>query len=298
MPTTRFLFLLPILAATTLCAGRTPVATYSQSDAARAYGEGCGKAPRAKVRVHRDPTGSMLTLVAEKQGEAVIYAQNQSCNELQDDVVDVWRQGDGTVAGMLIDRGDGLRLLIGEHAELRGKRFDIERSGQYLAISQGTSSSLSSVAKPYIKLADIGLDVHRLFARKGALLAVGDNALSGRLEGRTIRIGATGITVDPIPVAIADMPAGIRVLDYAEESDDLLLAGMGSSGQASFVSVNLGTGRSAAIEPLKSGDDMALFVKDNGLRARLSGVSAAAQPASSGPRNDDGKSEKKGWLRF
>lgn len=282
-----------IVAVAALAAGRPPVATFSQADAARAFGTGCGVAPKGKIRLHRDSSGSRLTLVAEKQSEAVFFPQQQSCNQIQDDVLDIWRKDDGTVAAQLIARSDGHRLLIDDHAELRGKRFDVERTGQYLVISLGNTSTLSAVARPYLKLGEVDLDAQRLFSRKGTLFVVGDNPATGLLEGRTVRITPSGLVADPNPIALAGMPAGVRVLDYAEDSDDLLLSGIDASGQASFVVVNVATGRATPISPLKPGDDMALFIRDNTVRARLTGV---AGPAS--PTQEPHPRERRGWFRF
>lgn len=300
----RSLSLSTLVAVAALAGARPPVGTFSKNDAAQAYGQGCGVAPKGKVRVHRSPDGSMVMLIAEKQGEAVLFAQDQRCNPLQDDVVDLWRRDDGSVAAMLIDRGDGLRLMIDEHAELRGKRFDVERTGQYLVISHGATSLLSAVEKPYLKMAEINLDAHRLFPRKGALLVVGDNPATGQLEGRTLRVTPTGLVEDPAPISMAGLTAGVRVLDFAEDTDDLLVAGLDASGQPSFIVVNLTSGRTASVQPQKPGDDMALFLKSQGVRQRLTGTPEAAQGgATAGARPEggsgrDAKGEKRGWLKF
>lgn len=280
MQNLRTCFLLALAAMASLSPARPAVATFGTSDAAQAFGAGCGQGPKGKVHVHRDSTGGMLRLVGERQSEAVLYAESQACNKLQDDVINVWRNDQGQVSAQLIDRGDGMRLLIGENAEIRGKRFDVERTGQYLIVSLGTTSTISAVAKPYLKMAEVPLDAQRIFAREGSILVVGDNPATGRLEGRTVRILPTGLAVDPVPVEIAGMPAGVRVLDYSEESDDLLLSGVDQAGQPSFVLVNLTSGRSSAVPPLKPGDNMALFLDNSALRQRLSGAPAAADSQS------------------
>ncbi len=301
----RFFAILTLTTIAAAAVARSPVATFTKDDAARAFAAGCNAAPKGKIRFHRNPQGSMITFVAEKQAEAVFFAQDQRCNKVQDDVVDIWRRDDGQVAAQLIDRGDGLRLLIGEHVELRGQRFDVERTGQYLVISQGTVSTLSSVEKPYIKLGEVSLDAQRIFPRRGALLVVGDNTVSGQLEGRTVQITPGGLTTAPEPIQIAGMPAGVRILDYAEDTDDLLLAGIGESGQASFVMVNLTSGRSAPVQSLKPGDDMALFIKDELVRERLTGIRTPAQGGNTGgaarptPQGQPSeKPKKRGWFGF
>lgn len=288
-------------------AARPAIATFSKDDAARAFGAGCGVGPSGKVRVKRAATGNMISAVGERQSEAVIYPDSVRCHKIGEEVLDLWRTEKGNAVAQLIDRSDGARLLVGANAEIRGKRFDVDRTGQYLVVSQGTASTLSSIAKPYIKLLDLdNFDAQRIFVRRGSILLVGDNPATRRLEGRVVRVGPEGVSLDPTPVPMGEMPAGVRVLDYSEESDDLLLGGLDAAGQTSFVVLNVASGQSAAVQPVKPGDDQALFVNDEAVRERLTGSRAAANGgrtsngsgSGSGAAGSGSKPKSGGWFGF
>lgn len=284
-------FRIPVLACAlvvgigTYALAKPQVVTFSKGDLARMMVEGCGPnaAPRRTVHAHRNTACNMLYFVSEDHQEAVIYAQTQQCNETSTDTLDVFRDDKGKAVAQLILKDERPMLMVGDFDPVRGKRFDVERSGQYVCISQGTSSTLSSIDRPYRTLYKLDLDAQRIFVRKRALVVVGGNPSTQRLEARVIRVERSGFTEEP-PVSIASMPAGVRVLDYSEESDDLLLGGVDPSGQAAFVVYNIGNGQSYSVMPQKVGDDMAMFVSDSALRARLTGSSSSAKAADSGEK--------------
>lgn len=224
-----------------------PVVTFSRADAARAMEIGCGvaSAPDVPVHVHRNIPGNLVYCVAEDHREAVLYSESQQCHELSKEVLDMWRDESGEVKAMLIQKTEGRLLMVGE-AELRGKRFDVERTGQYFVISQGDFSQLSAIAKPYRVLLTLDFDAQRIFTRKNELLVVGNNFKTNQLEARVVRY-SEGSLVQLPPMPIANMPAGVRVLDYSEKTDDLLLGGVDPSGQTMFVVVNLSSGSASAV---------------------------------------------------
>lgn len=253
-----------------------PVVTFSRADAARAMEIGCGVASAldVPVHVHRNIPGTLVYCVAEDHREAVLYSESQQCHELSKEVLDMWRDESGEVKAMLIQKTEGRLLMVGE-AELRGKRFDVERTGQYFVISQGGFSQLSAIAKPYRVLLTLDLDAQRIFTRKNELLVVGNNFRTNQLEARVVRY-IEGSLVQLPPMPIANMPVGVRVHDYSEKTDDLLLGGVDPSGQTMFVVVNLSSGAATAVNPKKPGDDQAMFLSDGNLRAKISGTSSAA----------------------
>lgn len=271
-----------VLAASS-AAARPPVVTFDKNDAARAYSAGCGTGIAGTFSVRRNPGGGMLSIVASKQSEAVVQAAESRCIKLSAEVLDVWRDEKGRAAAQLIERSDAPRLLIGQDTEIRGKRFDIDRTGQYLMVSQGPTSTLSAVARPYIKLATLeGFDAQRVFLRKGTLLLVGDNAAANRLEARIARVQGESVTIDPQAIAIGDTPAGAKVHDYAEDSDELLVGGQDAAGAAAFNVVGLMTGKGQSVKPSKPSDTLALFVADAEVRMKLTGTKTPAAPGSGG----------------
>jgi hypothetical protein len=274
-------------------AARPAVVTYSKQDLARAMVLGCGEAaaPRGPVHAHRNTEGTMVYCVSEDHKEAILYSETQQCNDLSSETLDIWRGDDGNWHALLIKRSEGRLLMVGE-AELRGKRFDMERSGRYVVVSQGATSQVSAIARPYRVLATLDIDAQRIFVRKRDLLIVGDNPKTNRLEARVIRAEGDRFT-ELAPIPVANMPAGVRVLDYSEQSDDLLLGGVDASGQTSFVIVNLGSGSGTAIVPQKPGDDQAMFLSDGNLRAKLGGTSTPA-----GKRKTAQPEQKRGFLPF
>ena len=254
-----------------------PVVTFSNDDAARAIALACNEQTYslAPVHVHRNVPGNMVYCVSEDHKEGVLYSESSMCHELTSETLNVWRNESGDVAALLIQRTEGRLLMIGE-AELRGKRFDVERTGTYFIVSHGAYSQLAAIVKPYrilYKFQDF--DAKRIFARKGDLLVVGDNVQTKQLEARTVRITPEGVS-ELEPKSVGNMPAGVRVLDYSEATNDLLLGGVDPEGRVLFVVYNLDTGETSAITPKKAGDDQAMFLGDGNIRAKLSGTSAAA----------------------
>jgi len=254
-----------------------PVVTFSNDDAARAIAIACklDSYSAAPVSVHRNVPGNMVYCVSEDHREGVLYSESNTCHELTSETLDVWRTEEGEVAALLIQRTEGRLLLVGE-AELRGRRFDVERTGTYFIISQGKFTQLGATTKPYRVLHVFqDFDGKRIFARKGDLLVVGDNLATKQLEARLVRIEGDRIIEQPAR-QIANMPAGVRVHDFAESTNDLLLGGVDPQGNPLFAVVNLETGESSGITPKKPGDDQAMFLSDGNIRAKLSGTSGAA----------------------
>ncbi|MGB9693128.1 MAG: hypothetical protein ACPL7D_13285, partial [Candidatus Sumerlaeaceae bacterium] len=204
-----------------------PVVTFSNDDAARAIAIACKSDTysRAPVHVHRNVPGNMVYCVSEDHKEGVLYSESSMCHELTSETLNVWRNEDGDVAALLIQRTEGRLLMIGE-AELRGKRFDVERTGTYFIVSQGKFTQLSAAVKPYRVLHVFeNFDGKRIFARKGDLVVIGDNLLTNQLEARIVQIKDDRIGELP-PQPVANMPAGVRVLDFAESTNDLLVGGV------------------------------------------------------------------------
>lgn len=285
-------YLLALLMGTwiSLGAAHPPVVTFSNEDAAKAIAIACNEETysRAPVHVHRNVPGNMVYCVSEDHKEGVLYSESNLCHELTSETLNVWRNEEGEVVAMLIKRTEGRLLMIGE-AELRGKRFDVERTGTYFIISQGKFTQLASTVRPYRILHVFqDFDGKRIFARKGDLLIVGDNLQTNQLEARIIRIQQEGLS-ELAPQAVANMPAGVRVLDFSEASNDLLLGGVDPEGKTLFAVVNLETGESSAVTPKKEGDDQAMFLSNGNIRAKLSGSSGAA----GSKRNKSAKTSRK-----
>lgn len=259
-------------------AQRGSAVTFSRSDLARIAGGVCGEAPRdpSKITARRNAAGNLVYITLPGRKEAILTPDTQQCNEVSTEVIDLWRAESGeAVAQLTLDEGKPL-LLAGE-SEIRGTRFDIERGGQYLLVSHKNRSTISALAKPYRSLIELDLDAQRLFVRKRNLLVVGDNTRTGQLEARVIRSQSEGMVEDP-PIVIEGMRAGVRVLDYSEATDDLLLGGVDATGQTAFVVYNLGSGRATALPPNKPGDELGLFIANGRLRARLGGGETPAVP--------------------
>lgn len=260
-----------------LAAAHPPVVTFSNEDAAKAIAIACNEETysRAPVHVHRNVPGNMVYCISEDHKEGVLYSESNLCHELTSETLNVWRNEEGEVVAMLIKRTEGRLLMIGE-AELRGKRFDVERTGTYFIVSQGKFTQLASTVKPYRILHVFqDFDGKRIFARKGDLLIVGDNLQTNQLESRIVRVQQDGLS-ELAPQPVANMPAGVRVLDFSEASNDLLLGGVDPEGKTLFAVVNLETGESSAVTPKKDGDDQAMFLGNGNIRAKLSGSSGAA----------------------
>lgn len=279
----------------TYAVAKPQVVTFSKGDLARMMVEGCGQsaAARGAVHAHRNTVCNMLYFISEDHQESIIYAQSQSCNATSTDTLDIWRDDKGNAVAQLILKDERPMLMVGNFDPVRGKRFDVERSGQYVCISQGTSSTISSIERPYRTLYKLDLDAQRVFVRKRSLVVVGGNPATQQLEARVIRVERSGFVEEP-PIRIANMPAGVRVLDYSEESDDLLLGGVDPSGQTAFVVYNIGNGQSYSVMPQKAGDDNAMFVSDSALRARLTGSSAAAKTGEAKSEEPAGAPKKSG----
>lgn len=282
----KFVRMLPAIACVCLCASaiaKPAVVTFSNSDLERLMAETCNQAPssRGGLHAHRNSQGNMLYIVSEDHSEAVVWGNSQQCNELSTDTLDLWREDKGNAVAQLILKDERRMLMVGEFDPVRGKRFDIDRSGQYLVISHGTSSTLGAVNRPYRTMLNLQLDAQRIFVRKRTLLIVGGNPLTGRMEARVVRVSDTGMTEDaPIPI---NMPAGVQVLDYSEATDDLLLGGVDASGQTAFAIYSLENGQSSAVTPNRPGDNQALFMDDKDIRNRLTGKAGPGEQQQSSP---------------
>jgi hypothetical protein len=267
------LSLLLLIIALNVNAQRTPVATFSSGDLARMFQEACpGVGLRSdKFYAHRNSPGSMVYIASEDHREAIIYASSQQCSALSSDTLNVWRDDKGVAVAQLINKDNMQMLMVGEYDPSRGKRFDVDRSGQYMCVSSGSTSVISAIAKPYRTLLTLSnFDAQRIFARKRALLVVGTNPATNQMEARAIRLDA-GAMVEDAPISLGGMPAGVTVHDYSEKTDDLLLGGVDAAGQSSFVVFNVTSGQSSGVTPGKPGDQFALFIADSGLRQRITG---------------------------
>jgi hypothetical protein len=286
-------FLLPLLLSLTpfaAAAGRPGIVTFSRVDAARVAAEVCGSpgAASGPAQVRRNTDGTMVYSIVDFR-EVVLLTNSQQCNKVDSDVLDLWRNDKGEVVAQLQKKSEGLVLMVGDKAEMRGRRFDVERTGNYLVTSHGTTSTLTAVSRPYRVLLRLDMDAQRLFERKRSLLVVGGNPATGMLEGRMVRVNQ-GELSEGERIPLPNIPAGVRVLDYSAESDELLLGGVNAAGQTAFLVVGVGSGSSSGVASQKPGDDAGLFLSDRALRSRLSGSAAGAET--------EGGSKKRGGLRL
>ncbi len=289
--------------------GQSNVVTFTPQDIAGLMAAACGPqslAPEKDTHVHRNAAGNMLYIVGAGKFEALIYAQQQNCNPLSPETLNLWRnQADGAVSAQLAKRYDGERLLVqsGGSDGISGKRFDVEPSGQYLLVSHGESSGVSPVDRPYVRTIDLQIDGQRLFKRPDGLLVVGSNKATNQLEAVPVSLQG-GTAVAGAPIVVPGVPAGVQVLDYNDKTDELLLGGLNASGVTSFAVANLSTGQARLVENVKPGATTALFINDPGLLARLKGEPIPAQQGSAAgqqqqrgqqPRQSDDPGRKRGW---
>lgn len=289
------------------CISGQTVVTFTEPDLHGLIAASCGPqsvAPK-NIHLHRNAAGNMLYVVAEGQFESLIYAQQQACNPLAPETLNLWRNAsDGGVIAQLARRFDAERLLIGSNSDgISGKYFDVEPSGQYLVISHGDVSSVSPVDRPYIRTIELDMDARRLFMRHGGLLVVGSNKATNQLQAIPVSL-ASGTATAGAPIPVPGVPAGVQVLDYNEKSDELLLGGLNASGVTSFAIANLSSGQARLVDSPKQGAITALFVSDPALVARLGGQpvsSAGSSPAAgSAPRggNEPAQPRKRGFNPF
>ncbi len=272
------------------------VVTLTDQDIAGLMASACGPqgVPTKDVHVHRNAAGNMLYIVAEGQFEALVYAQQHMCNPLAPETLNLWRNAtDGSVSAQLAKRYDGERLLVqGSTDGISGQHFDVAPGGQYILISHGESSSVSPLDRPYIRTIELQMDARRIFMRRDGLLVVGSNKTSNRLEAVPISLqGGTATAGAPIPVP--GVPAGVMVLDYNQDTDELLLGGLGATGVTSFAIANIATGQARLVDDAKPGAVTALFISEPGLYARLTGKAAppgmggSAATGQRGPAGQD-----------
>lgn len=255
------------------------VVTLNEQDIAQLMATACGPqgVPGKDVHVHRNSDGSMLYMVAEGQFEGLIYAQHQMCNPLAPETLNLWRNSsDGAVIAQLAKRYDGERLLVqGSTDGIAGQHFDVSPGGQYLVISHGDSSSVSPVDRPYIRTVELQMDARRIFSWKDGLVVVGSNKAANRLEAVPVSIQA-GTATAGAPIPVPGVPAGVQVLDFNNQADELLLGGLNASGEVSFAIANITTGQARLVENVKPGATTALFITDPALYARLTGAPVPA----------------------
>lgn len=283
----RSLFLLPLLFSLgAMAVARPQVVTFSQGDVARVASQLCGVTPtQGKIGAARRNTAGNLVYFVVNHREAVLYGRTDqpgTCNKLDDDIYDIWRDDNGQPVAQRLRRSEGDLIVVGQEAEMRGRRFDVERSGQYMMTSHGTTSTVTAVSRPYRVLHKSDMDAQRIFARKRGLVLVGDNPATGRMEARHLVVTETGIMEQP-PIQMGGLPAGVRVLDYNEATDDVLLGGVTPDGSTSFVLFNLSSGSATSVQPQKPGDDLGLFVDSGQIRAALTGSAAPAQGGGGQP---------------
>ncbi len=255
------------------------VVTFTQQDLAGLMASACGPqgVPAKDVHLHRNAAGNMLYIVAEGLFEALIYPQQQMCNPLAKETLNLWRNAsDGAVISQLVKRYDGERLLMqGSTDGINGQHFDISSGGQYFVVSHGDVSSVSPVDRPYMRTVELQMDARRIFQREGGLLVVGSNKTSNKLEAVPVSL-ESGTAVAGTPIAVPGVPAGVMVLDYNAKSDELLLGGLGAGGVTSFAVANLSTGQANLVADAKPGAETALFIADAFLYTKLSGKPAPA----------------------
>ncbi len=257
------------------------VATFSTARALQAAQEACPGSPTSnEVKVRRNGDGSLVSIIREGKAETVLYRGGAQCNPLQEQIQDVWRSADGKVLAIVQLREEGRKLVIGD-SEFRGFRYDIDPSGTFFILSQGNSSSVAAVERPFRKLLSIDLDAQRVFVRGRQIVVIGNGPSSGRLEYRILQPSDQGLSVVG-QGNIGNQPAGVRVLDFDSRTGNVLLSGTNAAGQLGFVMVNLSTGAGQNITPSQPGDDQALFLPDASLRRALTGSSAAAAGSGGG----------------
>lgn len=259
---------------------QSSVVTFTQQDLAGLMASACGPqgVPAKDVHLHRNAAGNMLYIVAEGMFEALIYPQQQMCNPLSKETLNLWRNAtDGAVISQLVTRYDGERLLMqGSTDGISGQHFDISSGGQYFVVSHGDVSSVSPVDRPYMRTVELQMDARRIFQRDGGLLVVGSNKTTNKVEAVPVSL-QSGTAVAGAPIPVPGVPAGVMVLDYNEKSDELLLGGLGAGGVTSFAIANLKTGQAHLVDNAKPGAETALFINDPALYSKLSG-----QPAPPG----------------
>ncbi len=277
----------------TVAAFGQAVVTLTQAEIAGLMAAACG--PQAtmpkQVHVHRNDAGNMLYIVASGQAEALIYAQQQACNPLSPETIDIWRRAsDGAVTAQLATRFEGQRLIVeGNPDGVSARHFDVSDGGEYMVVSHGEVSSVSPVARPYMRTIELQMDARRVFMRRdGGLLVVGSNKASNRLEAVPVLM-QSGAAVAAEPIPVPGVPAGVLVLDYNPQTDELLLGGQDATGATSFAIANLSTGQGRVVPNAKPGAVTALFIQDHALAARLNGQPV---PPPSAPANTPGQSAR------
>ena len=221
---------LALCCVTAAVTARPPVVTFSRADLARVVGEVCGTlpVPSTPLLIRRTTDSSIVYISTEDCREAILTGNSGKCSPLSTTTVGLWRADDGTVPAMLDKKEEGRLLMIGE-TQLRGKRFDVDRTGSYASISLGNVTNLCAIGKPYRTAHTVALDTQRVFVRKKKLLLVGGNPATRMLEAVPVRTDETGLTTEAA-IPVGSYPGDVRVLDYCESSDDLLLGGTDPGG--------------------------------------------------------------------
>lgn len=282
--------MIALAAALNLLAGaafaQSGIVTLTRDDIAGLMNSVCGPqgVPSGNVHVHRSAQGNMIYIVAEGQHEGLIYSNQQACNPLSKETINLWRNmNDGAVIAQLAHRYGEQRLLVqGSFDGISGKHFDIEPGGNYLLISHGTVSSVSPVSRPYVRTVELQIDARRIFTRQGGLLVVGNDTASNQLVAIPVTMqGNAGVAGQPI--VVPGVPAGVTVLDYNDRTHELLLGGVGAAGSQSFAIANLASGQARMVDNAKPGAVTALFIDDSSLLSRLRGQAVPAGPAGAQP---------------
>lgn len=272
------------------------VVVLTQQEIAGLLASACGPqaAPQGKALVHRNAAGNMLYIVSPGQFEALVYAQQQTCNPLQPESLNLWRNAaDGAVTAQLVKRYEGERLLVqGSVDGIRGQHFDISPEGLYMVVSHGDVSSVSPVARPYVRTIELNMDARRIFPRQNGFLVVGANKATDRVEAVPVVL-QEGNAIAGAPIVVPGVPAGVQILDYNAQTDELLMGGLNATGVTSFAIANLSTGQASLVENTKPGAVTALFIADPALRARLSG-----QPIPASASGQQGQGQSDGGSRF
>ncbi len=254
------------------------IVTFSQDDIARIIGEVVGhQPPTGSLVIRRNASGTMLNSCYPKTVEVILRNNRQEQQPISNTVLSVYRLEDGSPAAQIVEDEGFPTLIVGDNEHIRAKGgYDVEYSGRALMISQKENTTLATLDKPYFTKINIpNFDGKRIFSRKGDLLLIGNNNATGLMEARIISSRGNVFT-EAGKLNLRNVAAGIRVLDYSQEADELLLGGVDASGAASFAAYNLGSGHGRVIKPQEPGDTEALYMPNGRLMNRLLGRAGAS----------------------
>ena len=129
-------------------AGKSSIVTFSEDDLSRAIGQcGCQMAPQGtKLHARRNTAGDLVYVISEhNKQEGIVTAESGTCNTLSKEVLDVFRNDKGEAVAQIIDKDNMRMLMVGDIDPVRGRRFDVERTGVYFVVSHGKDSVLAAI---------------------------------------------------------------------------------------------------------------------------------------------------------